>query len=330
MELRPLQLPSDFAPIGDMIFDTFQYPENPDWSVQTDEQEQLVHAVRSFRRMWPLFRVVQVLSPPMRDLFRGYVAIEDGKIVGLTIIQRRGTTSIWIVGTVGVLPEYRRRGLARAGLEKSLEMMREHGATKTWLGVINGNTPAQGLYESLGFELYDGMIVYTLTDPVAPTVTPLPAGFTTSRLRRSDWKTRFELEQRIAPAETRLYEPVEKGRFRIPLAMRLLIPIVNLVQRSREEDYVVRESSGGRVVARFGFDASKRGKGVNSIRIRLGPEHSDLAPHLVGRLLRDVVAISPKLRIELAVPRWMPAVAEAAESFGFAKRVEYLQMGRVL
>ena len=330
MELRPLRLPSDFTPLGDMIFDTFQYPENPEWSVQTDEQEQLVHAVRSFRRMWSLFRVVQVLSPPMRDLFRGYVAIEDGKIVGVTIVQRRGTTNVWIVGTVGVLPEYRRRGLARAGLEKSLDMMREHGATKTWLGVINGNTPAQGLYESLGFEVYDGTVDYTLTDPVLPSVPPLPSGYAISRLKRSDWKTRFALEEQIAPEETRVYEPIEKGRFRMPLTMRLLVPIINLVQRSKEGDFIVRESAGGRVVARFGYDASKRGKGVNSIRVRLDPEHPDLASHLVGFMLHKVVTQSPNLRVELGAPRWMPAVAEAAESYGFVRRVEYLKMGRVL
>jgi ribosomal protein S18 acetylase RimI-like enzyme len=330
MALRLITLPRDFAPLGEMICDTFQYPENPEWSVQTDEKEQITHAIRSMRRIWPLFRVMQIVSPPMRDLFRGYVAVEDEKIVGVTLIQRRGTTDAWIVGTVGVLPEYRRRGLARLGLEKSLDLMRQHGATKSWLGVINGNTPAQRLYESLGFELYDGTVEYTLQEPELPDGVPLPKGYATTRLVRSDWKTRFELEQRIAPENTRLYEPVEKGRFRHPLMLRMMVPIMNLVQRTREADFVVRESSGGRVVARFGYDASKRGKGVNSIRIRLDPKHSDLAPYLVARLLRDVITISPNLRIELGVPRWMPAVAAAAESYGFVKRVEYLKMGRML
>jgi len=330
MALRLITLPRDFAPLGEMICDTFQYPENPEWSVQTDEKEQIGHAIRSFRRLWPLMRAMQIISPPMRDLFRGYVAVEDKKIVGVTLVQRHGTTSVWIVGTVGVLPAYRRRGLARKGLEKSLDLMRQHGATKTWLGVINGNTPAQKLYESLGFELYDGTIDYTLTEPRLQPVPPLSGDYSISRLKRSDWKTRFELEQRIAPENTRLYEPVEKGRFRHPLMLRMIVPIMNLVQRTREADFVVRESSRGRVVARFGYDASKRGKGINSIRIRLDPEHSDLAPHLVARLLRDVITISPKLRIELGVPRWMPNVAEAAEAYGFTKRVEYLKMGRML
>jgi len=134
-------------------------------------------------------RMAQVLAPSLRDMFRGHVAIEDGKIIGVTIIQRHGTTNAWVVGTVGVLPGYRRRGMARSVLEKSLVLMKEHGAEKTWLGVINGNTPAQRLYESLGFEVYDAMTDYSLSDPTLPSVSPLPSGFSASRARigRPGW-----------------------------------------------------------------------------------------------------------------------------------------------
>ena len=211
MELRPLEWPRDLTPLGKMLYDTFQYPENLAWSVQTDEKEQISHMLRSFRRIWPLMRVAQILAPSLRDMFRGYVAIEGGKMVGVTIVQRHGTTNAWVVGTVGVLPEYRRRGIARAAIEKSLALMKEHGADKTCLEVINGNTPAQRLYESLGFEVYDATADYSLSDPTLPSIPPLPSGFTVSRLPRSDWKSRLALEKRIVPEGARLYEPVEKG-----------------------------------------------------------------------------------------------------------------------
>jgi GNAT superfamily N-acetyltransferase len=330
MDLREIRLPHDFTPLGDMICDTFQYPENPDWSVQTDEKEEITQAIRSLRRLWPLFRIMGSVSPSLRDLFRGYVAEEDDRMVGVTLIQRRGTTNVWVVGTVGVLPEFRRRGLAREVLEKSLELMRQHGATKTWLGVINGNTPAQRLYESLGFEIYDGTIDYTLTRPESPDVPPLPEGYVVSRLPSSNWRTRYELEKRIAPDNTRRYEPVEVGRFRQPLALRLLDPIMRLAQRIKQADFVIRTGSDSTTVGRYGYSVSKRGKGVNGIRVRLDPEHPGLAPHVVGWLLKTVADHSPNLRIEFGVPRWMPSVAEAAEAFGFTKRVEYLKMGRML
>ena len=66
MELRPLEWPRDLAPLGEMICDTFQYPENPpEWSVQTDEKEQISHMLGSFRRIWPLIRVAQFLAPSL-------------------------------------------------------------------------------------------------------------------------------------------------------------------------------------------------------------------------------------------------------------------------
>jgi len=330
VELRPIEWPRDLKPLGEMICDTFQYPENPQWSVQTDEKEQISHMLKSFRRIWPLMRVAQILAPSLRDMFRGYVAIEDGKMVGVTIVQRHGTTNAWVVGTVGVLPEYRRRGIARVAIEKSLELMREHGAEKTWLGVINGNTPAQRLYESLGFGVYDTTAEYSLSDPALPSLSPLPPGFTVSRLPRSDWRTRLALEERIVPERAREYEPVEKGRFRQPLVLRLLIPIINLVQRTKEEEFVVRQESDGLVIARCKYSASTRGKGVNRISVRLDPAYPGLAEHLVGLMLHKVVSRSSKLRVEIHIPRWMPLVVKAAESLGFEKRVEYLKMGLVL
>ncbi len=330
MELRPLEWPRDLTPLGAMIYDTFQYPENPEWSVQTDEKEEISHMLKSFRRIWPLMRVAQILAPSLRDMFRGYVAIEDGRMIGVTIVERHGTTNAWGVGTGGVLPGYRRRGIARAAIEKSLELMREHRAEKTWLGVINGNTPAQRLYESLGFEVYDATAEYSLSDPALPSLSPLLPGFSVSRFPRSDWRTRLALEKRIVPEEARQFEPIEKGRFRHPLVLRLLVPIINLVQRTKEEEFVVRQESDGLVIARCKYSASTRGKGVNGISVRLDPKHPQLAEHLVGLMLHKVVSRSPKLRVEIGIPGWMLAVAEAAESLGFEKRVEYLKMGLVL
>jgi len=208
--------------------------------------------------------------------------------------------------------------------------MRERKAEKTWLGVINGNTPAQRLYESLGFEVYDATAEYSLSDPALPPVSPRPPGFSVSRLRRSDWRTRLVLEERIVPEKARQFEPIEKGRFHHPLVLRLLIPLLNLVQREKEEDFVVRQKSDGHVVARCKYSASTRGKGVNSISVRLDSAYPQLADHLARLMLHKVVSRSPKLRVETQIPRWMPSVIDAVESLGFEKQVEYLKMGLVL
>ena len=135
------------------------------------------------------------------------------------------------------------------------------------------------------------------------------------------------LEKRIVPKEARIYEPIEKGRFHHPLVLRLLAPIMNLVQRTKEEVYVVRKEDDGQAIARCKYSASLRGKGVNGISVRLDPAYPKLAEPIVRLMLRKIVSKSPKLRVEIGIPRWMPSVVEAAESLGFEKRVEYLKMG---
>ena len=160
MPIRPLQLPQDLAVLVDVIPQAFQYPENPGWSLRADEMEDLVRSIRSIRRLWPIVRSLQAVSPPLRDLFRGQVSEEDGQLAGAVLTQRHGTTDHWEVGLVAVLPGFRRRGIARRLLTRSLEEVRERGGEKASLGVIDQNVPAYSLYESLGFKTVKGSVSY--------------------------------------------------------------------------------------------------------------------------------------------------------------------------
>ncbi len=54
---------ADLMPLTEMIVDSFRYPENEAWSVQADEQEQIVNGLKNLRGMWPLIRLIQALSP---------------------------------------------------------------------------------------------------------------------------------------------------------------------------------------------------------------------------------------------------------------------------
>ena len=249
MTIRLIELPTDLIPLGEMVTECFQYPENESWSIQTEERDQIVDMMKNLRRLWPLVRVIQTLSPPLRDLLRGCVWEEDDQIAGATIVQRRGSTSTWVIGTVGVLPAYRRRGIARKLVEASLELIRERGGDKVMLEVIDGNLPAYTLYEKLGFEHYSGTVVFHVTPEQTIPEPTLPLGYTQSPLGFFDWEPRYELEKRIAPESVCRYEPVEVGRFRRPALMRLLWPLVTFAQGTREEGIVIRAVGEGIVVA---------------------------------------------------------------------------------
>jgi ribosomal protein S18 acetylase RimI-like enzyme len=133
MTMRQIRLPDDLIPLGEMLGESFQYPENEAWSVQTDEKKEILDAVKNLRRIWPLIRLIQFLSPSLRDIMQRLVWEEDNQLVGVTITQRRSSTDVWIIGTVGVLPAYRRRGIApklvvaaveEAGFERRMEYCR--------------------------------------------------------------------------------------------------------------------------------------------------------------------------------------------------------------
>jgi ribosomal protein S18 acetylase RimI-like enzyme len=59
-----------------------------------------------------------------------------------------------LLDAVATHPDHRRLGLARAAINHSLRLAREHGATSAYLGVDTGNhNRAMELYESCGFRL---------------------------------------------------------------------------------------------------------------------------------------------------------------------------------
>ncbi|MCX6101063.1 MAG: GNAT family N-acetyltransferase [Candidatus Bipolaricaulota bacterium] len=327
MSIRPMVLPRDLSPVADVMMETSHYPDHPEWSAQSDDQEQRAQTVRRLRRIWPAVRIAQCFSPAMRDVLRGFVWESDSSVGGFTFVQRDGKTSAWEIGPIGVLPQLRRRGIARQMMDASLEMVRSRGGTIARLGVIDGNEPAQALYRSLGFVEYGGSIHYVLA-PTGGLLRPTPpAGYSESPLAESDWRTRFELDARVDPPDVHDFEPLAFERYRSPLLTRV---VERFVGGSRSSDILVRRTSDQAVVATAGWSVSRTGEGKNAIRACLVPEHADLALYLVRRALAEVLAASPSLRIELFLPVWAADLAREAEACGFVHMRTYRAMGMKL
>ncbi len=95
-------------------------------------------------------------------------AVEGERIAGYTLAylhkeenHRLGITQAWI-GLIGVVREWRRKGLATALLLRSMRMFREAGMTHAVLGVDSESlTGALGLYERVGFETVLRVLVYS-------------------------------------------------------------------------------------------------------------------------------------------------------------------------
>lgn len=330
MTMRILELPEDLMPLAEMLAQAFQYPENEAWSVQSDEKDQLIESMKKVSRLWPLIRFMQRLSPPLRDILRGYAWEEDGQMVGMTTVQRRGSTDSWIVGAVGVLPAYRRHGIARKLVQAGLNLIREHGGKKTLLSVIDGNLPAYQLYRSLGFEHYSSNTEYQIAAQASAPEPALPEGYRLSPLSPFNWRPRYALEKRISPESLLRYEPVEVGRFRQPAMMRLLYPLLMFAQGTREAGFAFRTTSEGRIVAHGGYTLPTRGKGPSFLRARLDPDCPELAHFMVAYPLHKAATLRPGHRLEIVIPHWMERLVCAAEELGFKIRCKNCHMGLVL
>lgn len=87
-------------------------------------------------------------------LVRARVAEADDRIVfvGYADVQRPDG---WLVQGVYTWPEYRRRGIAAAGMTALAQEAFEHGAEHVQLAVVAGNDAALALYDRLGFKSFD-------------------------------------------------------------------------------------------------------------------------------------------------------------------------------
>ncbi len=88
-----------------------------------------------------------------------FIAIMDGKPVGYIISCIEGFGRGHVI-SVGVLSEYRRRGVGTELLRRSICEMVRDGVDHVILEVRVSNTPAITLYRKLGFEVRDLLRAY--------------------------------------------------------------------------------------------------------------------------------------------------------------------------
>ena len=101
------------------------------------------------------------------DLYRRFpesfiVAEQDGKIVGYIMCRiELGFSNFGFSGlikkghivSIAVLPEFRRKGIAKALISRAMEGMKLYKAKQCFLEVRVSNVPAVNLYKSLGFQI---------------------------------------------------------------------------------------------------------------------------------------------------------------------------------
>lgn len=102
-----------------------------------------------------------------RDESTILMAHEESAPVGFTQLYPSFSSTraarIFVLNDLYVAPSHRRHGVGRRLLQEAARHAKTQGAVRLSLSTAHTNTPAQGLYESLGWKLDEQFRTYTLS-----------------------------------------------------------------------------------------------------------------------------------------------------------------------
>jgi len=327
MPLRPLQLPQDFQAISAMIA---RLSEDENWGVTQEDIQDLLGMFWVLRHTWDIMTPLRWLSPYLRDSLQGFVWEMEHDIVGLALYDRGWKSDVWRLILLGVLPSFRKRGIATRLVDAVIRDVRLRGGSRILLEVAGKSQSARRLFESMGFEIYAGEIIYEYALPYPPPKVPLPEDYTLSPISYYASEPRYQLAARVVPAHTQRFENIRRQDFarnRLWWGLRWL----NLrIRGITETEFVIRTSSNGQIVARGGYAIRSRWGAISEIAMRVDPAHNIVIPFLFHKLVDDTQRLSRRRRLEMIVPVWQPAIIDYAEQVGFMRVDEYYKMGIIL
>ncbi len=164
--LRPLSMFRDLPAVADLIELCFSSTMDSDGKRYLQDMRRV--GKDNLLLKWAS-RAAETTSLPLN----GYVWEENGRIVGnVSLVPfRHNKQKIYLIANIGVHPDFRRRGIARALTERAIKHAQEKKADFIWLHVRDDNPHAIDLYNKLGFiERARRTTWQATTDAHAPTL----------------------------------------------------------------------------------------------------------------------------------------------------------------
>ncbi|MDX1436016.1 MAG: GNAT family N-acetyltransferase [Anaerolineales bacterium] len=191
--VRSFDVTRDLEAVADLIEVCFSDTMNPDG-------RRFLRHMRSAARNPRFLRWALSVSDYVSFPLTGFVWEEEGRIVGnvsMIPYNHRGKR-IYLIANVAVLPDYRRRGIARALTESALEQARRRRqVSATWLQVRDDNQAAVNLYRSVGYaEIARRTTWVSRSDFWPPQTAP---GAKIVRRRALDWPQQSAWLKRLYP-----------------------------------------------------------------------------------------------------------------------------------
>jgi GNAT superfamily N-acetyltransferase len=230
--LQPMDMTRHLAGLADLIEICFA-------GEMDDGGRSVIREMRSLSHLGLGLHVLSWLGLGQEIWTSGYVWVESGRIVGSVSTQlSEAQPNTWLIANVATHPEYRRRGIAFALMQATLDMIRKRGGVEAILLVDDDNSGAIELYHRLGFTE-----ITTSTNWVRPgrsMTPPLEPSRFDIRLRHwREWPDEMDLATLARPHGLTWNRPLSPKDFRPSVLRRL----DRLLSGQTEEHWIAATAS---------------------------------------------------------------------------------------
>jgi ribosomal protein S18 acetylase RimI-like enzyme len=207
--LRPFDIRRDLLAVADLVELCFAESLDADGRLY-------IKQMRQAARSGPLLDLAAGGGSRIDLPMGGFVWQEEDRVVGnLSLIpHRRDGERLYLIANVAVLPEHRKRGIARALTQAALEEIEDRGQKETWLQVDEDNAAAVGLYRSMGFRERMRRTSWRL-QPQRELLVQTGPRLTLRQRKPADWRAQKTWLQSNYPPEV---------HWQLPLDLNLLQP----------------------------------------------------------------------------------------------------------
>jgi predicted GNAT family acetyltransferase len=116
----------------------------------------------------PLDRFIARIGNDGLCMERSLACYMDGVPAGIVMNGFREEDGVKIArnGGTAIAPDFRGKGIGKIMMEKNAELYVEQGVRRAYLEAISTNAPAIRLYESVGYEIIDRLLIMTNEQPM--------------------------------------------------------------------------------------------------------------------------------------------------------------------
>ena len=287
----------------------------------TRQGREALREMKTMSRLGPFIWLLDRTSPQFHETLRGFVWVEEGRIVGNVNVGRTGPYSLrWLISNVAVHPDYQGRGIAHQLVQAATDLAREHGGEWALLQVHTNNVPACKLYRHLGFEQIAAVIEWRL-DRVKPVI--LTEGHVLRRRSYGEWRKEYELALVATSTEAQWLNPVCTDQFMVGLDQRFSKWLSDLFKGREERRLAVEE--GGRFIATLTVQAS-HWRGHHGLELMVHPDYRGQLEELLVTKALSILADYPERAVVITHPADHQEAIEALKLHGFVEKRTLAQM----